>query len=289
MLYIIFSMVAIVLASMLIWIFWKNIHMSPMEWMAGVKTPIFIVKNDVTFFAILAPLSLALTYHKPLSLIGFIGILSIFLSVIVLGIFQSRVALITMFISVSCFFTFIRPKVGLISGLVVFILVLLIDSILGSPLIERFIYYWDGTGRIPLWLSALKMSLDAPLLGHGPHTFMLFYNSYLSTLSLPSWLYIDPRLIPWPHNLYLEVLGEQGLIGLTTFIMLLTYGFIVSWKIRKAKSKELRILDYGAFAGLMGFCLAAMIELTFLRLWVVILLFILLGIISHLLDCQKEE
>ena len=42
------------------------------------------------------------------------------------------------------------------------------------------------------------------------------------------------------------------------------------------------MLGAGAFGALGGFCLAGVFELSLLRLWVVLLLFTLLGVIAHL-------
>ena len=160
----------------------------------------------------------------------------------------------------------------------------------GPHLLNDSFNKWDGTGRIPLWLSAWKMFLGAPLFGQGPHTFVLFYNSYLQNISLPSWLFVDHRIVPWAHNLYLEVLAEQGLIGLSALVLLLARGLFIAWNLRQAKSDEIRILGYGAFAALVGFCFAAAIELTFLRQWVLIMMFTLLGLITHLsLQTGKKE
>jgi O-antigen ligase len=195
-----------------------------------------------------------------------------------------------MIISVSLFFLFIKPRIGLICGLSVAVISLLIDSFTGFPLIERFIHHWDGTGRIPLWISAWKMFLDAPLLGHGPHTFVQLYQGYLQNVRLPSWLFVDSRNVPWPHNLYLEVLAEQGIFGFLAFLFLLIKGLFAALNVRTLALHEVRILGYGILASLSGFCFASFIELTFLRQWVTLVLFTNLGVIAHLSSkISKEE
>jgi len=278
------------LSFMLIWDMSINGKMDPFLSVSDIGSPILVVKNDVTFLSLVAPISLSLLYSKPGVITRIIAGLSVFLSIIVIGFFQSRVAMLTIIVSITCFFTLIQPKKGLISCIGTLIAILLIDGIMGSPLIERFVQYWDGTGRIPLWLSAWKMFLDAPLLGQGPHTFVLFYNSYLQNISLPPWLFVDHRIVPWAHNLYLEVLAEQGLIGFSALVLLLVRGLFIAWNLRQAKSHEIRIMGYGVFAALGGFCFAAATELTFLRQWVLIMMFTLLGLITHLsFQTDKKE
>lgn len=287
-LYLTFSIVVLGLASMLLWAVWCNINMSPSAWVSDVGSPIMVVKNDVTFLALVTPLSLALLYLKPRSISGIVTMLSILMGIAVIGIFQSRVAMLTMVTSVTCFFALIRPRIGLVCCISVLFLILLIDGFMGFPLIERFIRHWDGTGRIPLWLSAWEMFLDAPFFGHGPHTFVLFYNSYLQDLDLPYWLFVDSRVVPWAHNLYLEVLAEQGIVGFMALGFLLASGMSAAWNFRRSISSEVRILGYGAFAGLLSFCVAAAIELSFLRQWVVIMMFTLLGI-TYTITFMEEK
>ena len=62
-------------------------------------------------------------------------------------------------------------------------------------------------------MTALSMFVDAPILGHGPHTFGLFYLDYLHRLEIPAWISVDPRPLSWAHNVYLQVLAEQGIVG----------------------------------------------------------------------------
>lgn len=277
-----FSFLILVLSIMLLSSAWNNSDNGPFEWVKHVGSPLLIVKNDVTFFSVAAPLSLALIYHKPRSIYGFTAILSIVLSLVVVGTFQSRTAMLTMAASFMFFFTLVSLRIGIAFGAIIIFLILVFDGYTGFQLVERFIKHWDGSGRIPLWLNAWEMFLDAPLSGQGPHTFAAFYDSYLQNLDLPSWISVDKRTIPWAHNLYFEFLAEQGIIGLTTFGLLLTNGLLVGIKFKKAVSNDFRIYGYGAFAGLASFCAAALVELTFLRHWVVLIFFTLLGTIAHL-------
>jgi len=289
LLYFTFSIVALWLALILLLASWKNSAMEPFAWISIIGNPVLVVKNDVTFFAIIVPLSLALLLRHPRSIFGVVAMLSMLLSIVVIGIFQSRVAMLTLIVSVACFFSFFRPKLGFMCGFTVLIIILLIDSLMGFPLIGRYIHHWDGSGRIPLWLSAWEMFLDAPILGKGPHTFVIFYNSYLHNLDLPSWLFVDPRVVPWAHNLYLEVLAEQGIIGIMAFCFLLANGLSGMQKFRYTTSSEIKILGYGALSALVSFCFSAIFELTFLRLWVVLVMFTLLGVIGKLLLLLQEK
>jgi O-antigen ligase len=124
------------------------------------------------------------------------------------------------------------------------------------------------------WSTAWKMFLEAPLLGHGPHTFGLFHKT------------------PWAHNLYLEVLAEQGIVGLGAFIGLMVGGMRMAWRVYCTAVGEMRLIGAGVLAALIGFCCASLFELSLVRQWVVAALFILIGMVAQLSISQthiKEE
>jgi O-antigen ligase len=93
---------------------------------------------------------------------------------------------------------------------------------------------------------------------------------------------VDPRFTPWPHNLYLETLADQGIVGLAALLALLGCSISLGWQLRKHAAEEVRSLSHSVLASLVAFCVSAAIELTFLRLWVVVILFVLLGTLARL-------
>jgi len=239
------------------------------------------VPNDVAFLALVAPLSLVLLYRQPRSVVGILAALSILLSVCAVCALRSRGAILTFIVSIICVAALLRPRLSLACGLVILISALLVDGFLGFPLMAKFGSVWDNKfsdigvgGRIKLWSTAWAMFLEAPLLGHGAHTF-----------TYSEW----PLTVLWAHNLYLEVLAEQGIIGLAALGLLLACGASRAYQIQRAAPGEARILGAGAFAGLVGFCLAAAFELSLLRLWAVIMLFALLGVIAQLSPLETKR
>jgi O-antigen ligase len=161
-----------------------------------------------------------------------------------------------------------RLATGLAAILTLLLLVLLLNALFfpESQLVNKVIRHDYGTinGRTPLWSAAWTLFLSAPVVGHGPHTFGVFSK------------------IPYVHNLYLEVLAERGGLGLVALGILLAYGLAVAWMLQRVASGDVVLFGAGALAGLVGFCSAAVVELSFIRQWVVIILFVLLGTIAHL-------
>ncbi len=242
----------------------SNVHL-----LAGSFSYIIISRNDLIFLALVVPFSFILAYRKPLSLIGVTAILSMLLSLCTIVVFQSRGATLTFLISLSTIAFLIDPRKALWIALLSLLGLFLADAVFGFPLLQRFYGIFLGSeeltnGRSRLWWEALNRFKDAPLLGHGPHTFGLFVKT------------------PWPHNLFVEVLFGHGVAGLLLFLGVLFYGWTAAWRLCRRSTAEIRSFTMGTLAVLCGFGFSALIELSFLRLWVTVTLLSTLGIIVRL-------
>jgi O-antigen ligase len=248
----------------------SNVHS-----LAGSFSYIIVSRNDLTFLSLLVPFSFIIAYQKPFSILGFLAIISILLSLCTVVIFQSRGATLTFFITLSTIALFLEPRKSLWMIIIFLLLFLVTDALLGLPLLKRFYGIMIGSeemtnGRSKLWWEVLRRFKDAPFLGHGPHTFGLYIRT------------------PWPHNLYLEVLFGHGLVGFVIFMGLLFYGVKTALRLCNEAITEKRHFVMGALAALVGFCISALFELSFLRLWVTITLFMTLGIIVRLSTTEKK-
>ncbi len=257
-------------------------------WVKIFSSPIMVVPNDSILFAITAPLSLALIKTKQNSLIRLVTVASIFFSCVAIVILQSRGAVVAMALALAIFtWRFWTKRSLMILALFVFVLVG-VDAVMGFPLAVKFSGL--SAGRVPLLVAAWQMFLDQPFLGLGPHTFVLYYPAYGGD-----------SLTPWVHNLYFETLAEQGLLGFISLSLLLGFGLQAAWKVSNfnwsLKNKmtysinetELMVFGLAAFCALIAFCTAAVYELTLLRLWVPVILFLLLGVIFFLTKIQKQQ
>jgi len=132
------------------------------------------------------------------------------------------------------------------------------------------------------------MFRQAPSLGWGTHTFGALYQVTLSHVALPAWAPLEGRFVPWPHDLYLEVAAEQGLLGLGALVAVLALGIRTAWRGRRSAAPHARGLTASPLAALLGVAAAGVVELTLLRQWVVMLLFVLLGTATHLERCPMH-
>ena len=282
----VFTAVAFGLSCMVLWVGWRSVDVAPQVWVRGVGSPFLTVPNDATSLALIAPLALTIFYREPCGWEGFFAVTALLLSVCSVVLLQSRVATLTMLVSLGCAAALLRPWFGVICGLTTLFIILLVDSLLGFPLVAKFGQLWDA--RLSLWFVAWSLFLDAPVFGNGPHTFGLLYQSRLQELPMPAWLTLDPHAhVPWAHNLYLGILAEQGMIGLAALVFLFVCGFTLAWRTYRTNSGDRQIFAAGAFAGLVGVCVAAFFELTLMREWVGIVLFPLLGLISQLSSASR--
>jgi O-antigen ligase len=129
-------------------------------------------------------------------------------------------------------------------------------------------------GRLGLWVSAVKMFMQAPLLGQGAQSFGPLHAAFL-----PDWSPRTPeRRVLWAHNLFAETLAEQGLVGLACLLALLLLKLRDLWHMAGgtiAARKRMNAVLAGA--AVIGFCVAGALELSFVRRVVPLIMFAVLG------------
>jgi len=102
-------------------------------------------------------------------------------------------------------------------------LVLKHSGLVSGWIAERFyitsVFETGGSGRVGIWKVGLSMVSDNPLLGIGIGNFKPQFHHYIFSAKLAR-LPINSDAID-PHNDWLGVAGETGLVGLSLFIVLL--------------------------------------------------------------------
>lgn len=102
-------------------------------------------------------------------------------------------------------------------------------------------------GRAGAVQAAISMFADHPVLGVGRENYTLYQLQYLQGTSLA----LRARAIP-PHDLYLEVATEQGIVGLAVFggLLLAVYGAIREARRRFAARKAPREAELASWLGI---------------------------------------
>lgn len=136
-----------------------------------------------------------------------------------------------------------KRKFSILAGftLLGIIILLLATSIpTFSTLVSRFAdNSTDATnnGRTYLWERAIEMYQERPLLGYGYGSF----NAYTSSKGII--LTSDGNWEAHAHNIYYQLLGEMGIIGLLTFLTIIIYNMIIYIKLY-LRRKKIKSNDY---------------------------------------------
>ena len=254
-------------------------------WVQRTATPLIVVPNDAILLAIIAPLSLSVILKKPRSYRALIVGLSIVLSIVVIVFLKSRGAALVMLVTLPIVLNaHFRLKHTIIIAVSALMFILLIDGATGFNLLGKFSNIREA--RFSLWVSAWTMFLDHPWFGYGPHTFVFHYQQYLP---VGSGLAIESKVTPWAHSLYFELLAEQGIFVTLSFLGLMLYYIGTVRSVIVQSNNEARMLGVSTRAALVGFMLAAVFELSFIRIWVVLLMFIMLAVVHNLALMISEQ
>ncbi len=121
-------------------------------------------------------------------------------------------------------FGFNRKK-ALITAASVFV-ILAAGAAVSSEKIASFVKQKEHSlkHRVIMWEASLLMAKDAPVLGKGQGTYRLHYPLYQGKLlNNPENKDYDYVVTWMPHQQYLLILAETGIIGLGLFIMLIVF------------------------------------------------------------------
>jgi len=257
---------------------------SPVEaWMILTGFPQFGVPNDLGILAlggtiVMAFLSERAQLDKILQLFLVLTLIAVFACLI---IYRSRGGILALLLMALLLISGQRRPLWLayLAGAV--LLGIVIDGLTGFSFLQKLVQIQTVSTRIPLWIAAQNMFLDAPIVGHGPGSFFLLYREYVDFDALPDWVVIDGRDMPWPHNLYLELLAERGMLGLLCFgVVTLTGLRLLNQCSRTYEESGFRPVIIGLATVLLGLLVLGLIESSFLRHWVIVTFFLIIGLIS---------
>jgi len=271
-----FSLSALFAGALCIAFFISAPDSSPSMMISTIRSPLFVVPNDTIFLSLATPFSFSLISKARNRAVLLTAFASIAVSLIAVLIAESRTALGIIFI---CGVIYCWGKKAGLTLLALVSLAVIADLILGASLLQKIPVI--PSSRLPLWDSALALFREHPLFGGGPFTFGDYYQEFIKTVRYPAWVVVDTRTIPWPHNLYLELLSGSGLLCLLAFlgVVLATFYRLIAESIHgKIDGSVLRTV----IAALVGFLIAALVETSFLRLWTLVLFFTLVGVVSNI-------
>jgi len=125
--------------------------------------------------------------------------------------------------------------------------------------------------RTNLWREALLIIRDFPIFGCGLNTYSIVAPHYKSALQEAG---------IYPHNSYLQMAAETGIVGLSSFILVITSLFKVSiTNMRKIKDTFYGYILVGLLTGLFAFLVHSFFDVNFYALQLVNLMWFVMGLI----------
>lgn len=180
---------------------------------------------------VVIPLALDRVWHERRLFWRALAGLAAFLAVLTIFITFSRGGLLAMMFTVAIFFILRRPSFFpiVITIALVYFLLGFIPSTYAERIgtLAQFLPTQNAElldqsfrGRLSENTAAWQMFLDHPVVGVGLGNYSLQYQNYSRLIG------VDPRRTARsPASLYMEILSEQGLVGMVVFVILLIMVF----------------------------------------------------------------
>ncbi len=147
-----------------------------------------------------------------------------------------------------------RPRITAKSAGLAVVLIVLAAVFYFSPagLLLRHRVQWHrgdpwGGGRLTLWADTLRMSAHRLLTGFGPETFASQFGRFESAHLARAF---PDRYYESPHNIFLDALAGQGLLGLAALAGMAALGLWASWRGERRHRAEAQTLGAGFLAAL---------------------------------------
>jgi hypothetical protein len=106
---------------------------------------------------------------------------------------------------------------------------------------------FSSNHRWPVWSSALEENASAPLIGHGAGSFESWWAQHKD----------QSEFVQDAHSLYLEALGELGIVGFVLLVGFLLSVFVAGGRRYRRASSRRKTQLAAALAGCAAFCLGS--------------------------------
>jgi putative inorganic carbon (HCO3(-)) transporter len=134
------------------------------------------------------------------------------------------------------------------------------------PINSMATFYWQNN-RLGYWQRALDIIKDYPVFGAGTNTYSLVSQRYINGWG------------GYPHNSYLQLFSETGLIGTAMFFWILTALFKCSFHAqRMIKTQSLRMLLVSVSTGFLGFLIHSFFDTNFYSVQLGSFMWLLMGL-----------
>jgi O-antigen ligase len=219
------------------------------------------------YLAVLIPLAVAFAVSRAFpTRLRWLGGVTVALAVPALVLSYSRGAVGALVAGSIIWLAFLRPRLALLAALVVAVSALMFAPAAFKDRFSSRETSADVGLRSDIWASAVDIYAEHPLLGVGLNNFDEAYSSLPSTLSTGAQrrlLHQSQILVP-PHaqNLYLNVLAEEGIVGLLCLIALAIAALVTLYRGCRVRDPAGRAICMASGAGIMTLALHSLLDVT---------------------------
>ena len=190
---------------------------------------------------------------------------------------QSRNALIALIIGVFII-AILYDKRFFILSLIFPILFFIIPAIRAR--VFQIFDMSQNSSRFNIWDVAISMIKDNPIGGIGYENFSIQYPYYIS--NNPNLIVNDGYLPVHPHNVFLKMQAELGIVGTVIFISFIIITIITLYKLIKSTNNNIhRSVMIGILASYLTFLFMNLLDCYFNTPKVITTMFVILGFANH--------
>jgi O-antigen ligase len=221
-----------------------------------------------TFIASLAPLAGVVLFNRdfprPMRLLSLAALV---LAVPALVFTYSRGSLIAVVLGAIVWLAFLRPRAAIAVAVVIAVTAI---ALAPTTLRERFdpdSSHRDLTERVDLWNAAIAMYSEHPVLGVGINNYSVAYPDLPRTPSVAPehrlFLEGEAQVLPThAHNLYLNTLAEEGIVGAIALLVLIGLSISAVYRGSRVTDSIGRSICIGIGISLMTFLIDSFVDAT---------------------------
>lgn len=245
------------------------------------------------FIAVLAPLAIMVLVSRSFGpRLRLLAGLALALALPALALSYTRGAIIGLALGLLLWLVLLRPRAAI--GAVI-VIVAVGALLVPSALEDRFLSDSSGdvTLRADIWGAALELYGERPVVGVGPDNFAAGYRDLPAIPAFGSQrrlLHTDELVVP-PHaqNQFLNILAEQGTLGILAFLVFFISALRVAYRGSSARSGAARAVSLGVGAGLLAFAIQGQLDVSLFGERTEIALLALVALPTMLLRLEDPE
>lgn len=233
-----------------------------------IRGPFTSRNSFAGWLVIMIPLAVSIIYLRKGGFFGLSARLLAGVLAICMVLTYSRGALTAVLFALT-FFAFLKGHKAMLISMIFIFAASLAASYFMKMRINSMAMV-PGYDRIGLWQEALGIIEDFPLLGCGPNTYTVVGPYYK----------VSGGGGCYPHNSYLQMTAELGLLGLSSFIWIIINLFRSCLAdVKKIRDNPYGIIMLGLLSGLFGFLIHSFVDVNIYTLQLGNLMWFVMGLI----------